>query len=205
MGFAEDIGAGAIAGAVGALAMAGVMMAGKEAGMVQQPFPVTVEQRAERELGVAGNTGANEEMAAALGGHLMIGATWGALYGVLQSAVGFQPFPAGPLYGAAVYAVDMAGIGPALNLDRGPWNVPTSTAGKRLAMHLLYGAVTAYTYPRVEQYLAPSRPSARQHFAGRNWHQPANAPVNWQPPAERYSTIGDSAQAAVNEPYTAPY
>ncbi|HET7034054.1 MAG TPA: hypothetical protein VFI42_00080 [Thermomicrobiaceae bacterium] len=205
MGYANDAGAGALAGMAGGLALVGAMLAGRELGLVERPFPLAVEQRAERELGVARDTGHTEELAAALAGHLAISAGLGALYGVLQSSVGFGPFPAGPLYGAAVYAVNMAGIGPALDLAPGPWNVSMRKADTRFAMHLLYGLVTAYAYPKVQQELGPSQGRAQQQFAGRNWHTPTNAPLTWQPTGEEYRTVGAAAQAEVNEPYSAPY
>lgn len=205
MGYTEDMGAGALAGVAGGLAMVGAMLAGKELGLVQRPFPLMVEQRAERELGVAQETGHSEEIGAALAGHLAISAGLGALYGVLQSSVGFGPFPAGPLYGAALYGVNMAGIGPALDLAPGPWNVAMQKADTRLAMHVLYGLVTGYAYPKVRQELGPSQRHARQQFTGRDWHTPTNAPIDWQPTSEAFGTVGAAAQGEINEPYTAPY
>jgi hypothetical protein len=161
---------------------------------------VTVEQRLAREAGMGGAVGQHGDTATAWTEHLAIGSTWGALYGALQPSLGLGPVAGGVLLGATAYAVDMMGIGPALGLVRGPWNLRLTTAGERVMAHLVYGVVTGIAYPEVRQFLSGGqrRSWAQQPplpFAARDWHTPTDAPAEWQPAQGRYGTVGAAAQA----------
>lgn len=49
----------------------------------------------------------------------------------------------GTLYGAGLYAVNIAGIAPLLGMTQGERNAPMDVRAQRLGMHVLYGVVTA--------------------------------------------------------------
>lgn len=135
--------AGAIGGLAGALAMGMMMAVGKQMGMVETPPPVMIERELESRAGVDERTTPKEEVAIASGGHLLMGAALGTGYGLLREPLGLQGLPGGAAYGVAVYAANFAGIGPVLDLTAGPWNNEAMTVGRRVMMHLLFGAVTA--------------------------------------------------------------
>lgn len=51
----------------------------------------------------------------------------------------------GALYGAGLYAANVAGVAPSLGITEGKWNAPTAQAAERLGLHLLFGVAAAVT------------------------------------------------------------
>lgn len=141
--------AGVVGGLAGAMAMGMMMAVGKQTGMVETPPPVMIERELESRAGLDERTTAQQEVAIASGGHLLLGAALGAAYGLLREPLGLQGAPGGAAYGVGVYAANFAGIGPALDLTAGPWNNEAMTVGRRVMMHLLFGAVTAAVTDKV--------------------------------------------------------
>lgn len=144
--------AGAIGGLAGGVVMTMAMTAGKKAGIIERPLPVRVERWATDRMGIDRPAPEHED-AVAQGGHLVYSALLGAGYGALRSALDLPALPSGPLYGAGIYALTLGGVGPALGLTGGPWDEPKTTAGRRLMMHLVYGAVTAIVAEQVPHWL----------------------------------------------------
>jgi hypothetical protein len=124
------------------------MLAGKRVGAVKVPVPLQVERKFEARLGLASRTSAQEEQRVAMGGHLLLSAALGAAYGLLQAALRQPPFPSGPLYGLGLYAVTLAGIGPALKLVPPPREQRPAAVGRQVMMHAVYGVVTALVADR---------------------------------------------------------
>lgn len=153
MSMTDEVAAGAIGGLVAGVAMTGFMMLGKKAGFIEEPLPVKVEHWAEGQLGVADRPGPGQEMAVGMGGHLLYSAAMGAGYGALRSAFDLPTMPTGPLYGLGLYAVNLLGIGPALDITRGPAHERPTTVGRRLMMHAFYGTVTALVADRARAAL----------------------------------------------------
>ena len=139
----DSVQAGILGGLAASAVMAVMMQMGKATGMVETPLPVKVERRAERRLGVAEKTTGQQERAVGMAGHMMMGAAFGAGYGALREKMDLDPLTGGALYGMGVYALNVAGLGPALDLSRGPWQQEPPTVVRQVMMHLLYGAVTA--------------------------------------------------------------
>jgi hypothetical protein len=150
----DEILAGAVGGVAGGAVMTGVMMMGKRTGMIEEPLPVKVERRAKRAVGVMEQPGPRQEMVIGMAGHMLYSAAVGGGYGLLHAARQPPAIPSGPLYGLALYAVNLLGAGPALDITRGPWNEEPVTAGRRAMMHLVYGTVTALVAERVRERLS---------------------------------------------------
>jgi hypothetical protein len=151
MSVARDMAAGAAGGLAGGLVMTAFMTVATRAGIIETSLPVKVERWAEDQAGIVERpTGVREE-ALAQGGHLVFAAALGAAYGTLNAAFRLPPIPSGPLYGAALYAVDLGALGPAADITRGPWNEQITTAGRRLMMHVAFGTVTALVADRLSR------------------------------------------------------
>ncbi|HEV2124139.1 MAG TPA: hypothetical protein VGW38_15355 [Chloroflexota bacterium] len=157
MSMTDNALAGAMGGLAGGVAMSAMMMMGKKAGIVQTPVPVKVERWVEDQAGVPTHDRADgmQEMGIAQGGHLLLSAAFGAGYGALRGAYSLPAMPSGPLYGLGLYALNLGGIAPTLGITPGPWNEEPMTAGRRMMMHLMYGAVTALLTERLAPYPRP--------------------------------------------------
>lgn len=144
MSIGRDIAAGAAGGLAGGLVMTAFMTVATRAGIIETSLPVKIERWGERKMGVQnGLTGLREE-AAAQAGHLLFSGALGGLYGAAGSVFRLSPLPSGPVYGASLYALNLAALGPAAGITKGPWNEKATTAGRRLMMHVIFGTVTAF-------------------------------------------------------------
>jgi hypothetical protein len=130
-----------------------VMMVGKKTEMIPEPLPLKLEREIGHRAGVADRTGPQQETMLAFGLHYLISVLFGAVYGLLRWATQFSPLPSGPLYGLGTYLVNLVGIGPALDLTRGPQDEKPVTVGRRAMMHTVYGTVTAFVSDKVRQRL----------------------------------------------------
>jgi hypothetical protein len=154
MALFKNLVAGTVGGAAGAFAMLSGVTMGKELQLIEKALPQQVEQRLAQRAGVADELNRTEEQALSRGGHLVLGAAFGAGYGLLQTFFDLPPRIAGPLYGLGVYMVNLAGIGPALGLVSRPSEQEPMTVGRRIMMHIVYGSVTANVAERVQEFLA---------------------------------------------------
>jgi hypothetical protein len=148
-----DAVAGAVGGLAGAMVMTGAMMLGKRAGMVQEPVPLKVERELEQRAGIDERTTATQEKALAQAEHFAIGASYGALYGMVDGELELESVPFGPLYGLGVYALNFGGFGPAFGLTPPPAAEAPPKLARELMMHAVFGAVTSGVSKRVRQAL----------------------------------------------------
>lgn len=142
---------GAAGGLAGAFGMSAVMAIGKATGLVDKPIPHHLEEEIERRAGVEHKTSPAEKAALAQGGHHLMGAAFGALYGLLQPAARVPALLFGPLFGLAVYAFNEIGMGPALRLTPPPDQEHPITVGRRVFMHLVYGLMLALVSSQAQQ------------------------------------------------------
>jgi hypothetical protein len=140
---------GALGGIIGALAMTGTRTLLVETGMISEPLPHKVERRMAMQLGVNDRFGAQSEDLLAQAQHLTLGATFGMGYSLLRHRLNL-PSSGGPLYGLFVYAVNVAGLGPALDLNRTPWRDDPPDVARQIFIHLIYGLVTAQAIRRLQ-------------------------------------------------------
>jgi uncharacterized membrane protein YagU involved in acid resistance len=147
----KDLFIGALSGMIGALAMTGIRILLVETGMVSEPLPHKVERRLALRIGIADHMGAHQEDLLAQGQHLALGATFGVGYSLLRRRLRLPSATAGPLYGLAVYAVNIVGIGPALDLTRAPWKDEPPAVARQIFIHLIYGFVTVKMIRRLAE------------------------------------------------------
>ncbi|MEZ4869296.1 MAG: hypothetical protein R3C14_48685 [Caldilineaceae bacterium] len=145
MSLQQNMVTGAMGGIVGALAMSSIRLVGKQVGLVPESLPHKVARKVALGAGMTG-LGAHQVDAFARGQHLALGASYGAGYGLLHGALDLPPMLDGPLYGLAVYTINLTGLGPALNLEQGPWVKKSSFTGRQILIHLVFGFVTAVIY-----------------------------------------------------------
>lgn len=149
MGIQRNLAAGAAGGLAGGCVMAVFMTIAKRTGILQVPLPVRVERWAEDRIEVRDRPQGLQEEALGQAGHLVFSAALGAAYGALAPALPFPASAAGPLYGAALYALNLGALGPAAGITKGPARENLSTAGRRMAMHVVFGTVTAMVFERL--------------------------------------------------------
>jgi uncharacterized membrane protein YagU involved in acid resistance len=151
MSLRKELFIGALGGMIGALAMTGIRTLLVETGMVSEPLPHKVERRLALRIGIADQMGAHHEDLLAQGQHLALGATFGAGYSLLRHRFDLPSTTAGPLYGLAVYAINIVGLGPALDLTRAPWDDEPPVVARQIFIHLIYGLVTAMVIRRLAE------------------------------------------------------
>jgi hypothetical protein len=149
----RDIAAGAIGGLAGGLVMTAFMVIGSRVGLVDEPLPQKTEHWVEDQMGVRDRPAPLQEEIIGQGSHLVFAAALGALYGGFLASRDLPALPTGPLFGLASYAVDLAGIGPALGITKGPWNEEPTTIGRRMMMHTVFGTVTALVTEQLRREL----------------------------------------------------
>ena len=136
--------AGALGGLIGAVAMDAVMVGGRRAGLLHTTLAEDSERWLNRTLGTDRRIGRAGTTAVEQANHLAAGAGFGALFAALRPALGGLPAAAaGALYGAGLYAVNIAGVAPLLGITRGEQNAPPAQAAERFGLHVLFGVVTA--------------------------------------------------------------
>lgn len=150
MRVSQSIIAGAVGGVAGALAMTSVRLIGKQLGIVPESLPHKVARKVAMGASVTELSARTEDLFAH-GQHLLLGALYGTGYGLLHPVFNWPSGVDGPLYGLAVYSLNLGGVGPALNLTQGPWAQKPSFVGRRIFVHALFGLVTALVYEKVHE------------------------------------------------------
>jgi hypothetical protein len=141
--------AGAMAGVAGALAMSGARYLMQQAGVLSEPLPHKIERRLATKSGLAVLTSARQEDILTQGMHLTIGAMNGLAYPIVYPRLGLPPTLAGPLFGLAVYVVNVAGMGSLSRLVRSRWRQQPAVVSRRILIHLLYGLVVSLVYQKM--------------------------------------------------------
>lgn len=146
-----DLGRGALAGAIGGLAGAGVMRIGqallpkpnerqREEDEEKEPFDKIAVSISEKVTG--GRPGPAVEKIGGTLIHLAVGSGVGALYGAISELTPKTDFWVGAPFGASVWAVFDLGVMPALGCLKSPVQMPLSRQAQLLGMHVAYGLVT---------------------------------------------------------------
>ena len=144
--------AGAMSGLAGAVVMSATMALGRRAGWLHPTLAEDSERWLDRTVGMTRRIGAAGTTAVEQGNHLTAGAGFGALLAALPPGLGgLPPALAGALYGAGLYAVNIAGVAPLLGITEGEQNAPPAQAAERLGLHLLFGVVTAVTLAALDR------------------------------------------------------
>jgi hypothetical protein len=140
----------ALASIIGGLAAGAtttlLMTLGHRAGLLHKTLAESAEDwldqtaNARRLVGQTGTTAIEQSS------HTISAAGFGLGYLVLRKRVPDLPaWAIGALYGAALYAINIAGIAPLIGLTKGEHNAPAPVRAQRLGFHLLYGVITAVT------------------------------------------------------------
>lgn len=86
------------------------------------------------------------------GTHLGYGATWGAMYGVVEASVKPRSMVHGLALGAIVWSAAYV-ILPAAKLYKPIWKYPPKTLAKDLSYHLVYGVAVALAFSAARRAL----------------------------------------------------
>lgn len=151
--------AGLLGGLAGGLATTVAMKAGYRSGLLHETLDRKGENWLDRIAGTRALVGQPGTAAMEQTGHMGASAALGLGYAALREVFPDTP-PAllGSAYGAGLYAVNIAGIAPLIGLTEGEVRAGPGPAAQRLAMHVLYGLVTAV----VAESLTARQPGAWQ-------------------------------------------
>jgi hypothetical protein len=134
------------------------MSAARRAGLLHKTLAEEAEDwldrtaATRRRLGRGGTTALEQTF------HLAAAAGFGLGYGLLRSRFPRTPgLVLGGAYGAALYAVNIAGVAPVLGMTQGEAKAPVPVRLERLGLHLLYGAVTALAVDGLARAFGSSR------------------------------------------------
>ena len=147
----DDVLRGAVAGLAGTAAMSAAMAVAKAAGpMPGENRPRKVGRHFEEAVGVREELPREVFEASWVGQHFAYGAAAGAVYALARRRVGLrEPVPAGPLFGAALWAFGYAGWLPVTGLYPPPTDEPGRRVATLIAAHLIYGTATAMVSRRL--------------------------------------------------------
>jgi hypothetical protein len=150
----RDAATGALGGLAGGLALTVVMLLAKRA--TGEPSDgVAMLRRGERQLGLPHRQEAARptmrEEAMAEGGHLLLSTALGGGFGVLRRGLGLSAQPAGLVLGLGFYPLAHWLAGPLLGLMRPPWRQQPVKLAQRVALHAVFGAVTALVADRLDR------------------------------------------------------
>jgi hypothetical protein len=136
------IASGAIAGLAGALTMTGPIAVGQRLGLFRTAPPAEISRNAAEatRLPVAFRTASSRLWPVP---HLVYGAGCGVLYSLIRRRLPHSVLAAGPLYGAAVWAVGYSGYLPVLQLYPSPPDDLHPRATTMIIAHLLFGLTVA--------------------------------------------------------------
>lgn len=136
--------AGIVSGLIGAAVMDVAMLLGRRAGWLQPTLAEESERWLDRTMGTNRRIGRSGTTAVEQTNHLVAGIGFGRLLVTLQPVLGqLPPVVAGALYGAGLYAVNIAGVAPVLGITAGERNALPGQAAQRFGMHVLFGVATA--------------------------------------------------------------
>jgi hypothetical protein len=135
---------GIIGGLAGGLAIGLAMSLGRQSKLLQKTLAEDSEDWIDRIADSRRRVGKTGTTIIEQTNHLMASAAFGCGYGLLRGALPSVPrVPLGLGYGAALYAVNIAGIAPLLGITEGEHNASGRQRTERLGVHLLFGLMTA--------------------------------------------------------------
>lgn len=148
----QELAAGALGGLAGGAAVSALMLAMERRSGTPSEL-VQLERRAAARAGGprrrADLPASAQEQAISHGGHLMLSAIAGAVYPAFRRASGRSSLPAGLLFGGAFYALAYGVSAPALGVTKPVWQDAPAATGQRLAVHALFGTITAFVADRI--------------------------------------------------------
>lgn len=147
------IGRGALGGLAGTAVMSATMAVDRLLGwMTGEVPPRKIARRAEEAAGIAQHLTGPAFEASWIVQHFAYGAAAGVGYELLRSRLRMpEPVPAGPVYGAALFAVSYGGWVPAAGLYPPPWEDRPERYGMTLVHHLVYGTALAAACRRLRR------------------------------------------------------
>lgn len=154
----DEVVRGVLGGLVGAFMMIPMMLGMVRLGISDEPFPQTATRGVMKRAGLYRLLGRGTTNRVAWVAHLLYGATFGALFGVLRGRIIRSTFPAAPIFGMMAYAVGFLGWLPTLGIIPPLWKQRQPAGMMRLMGHMMYGAVTGIVYERtanVAQQIVP--------------------------------------------------
>lgn len=134
--------AGAIAGLVAAAVTSGVMLIGRDAGVLKPTLSDASQTWLDERLGLKRRLGDDGPEIVEQAGHYVGSLGLGATYGSIRPWLGFLPgVLAGAVFGAGVYAFGVVGVLPELGVTRGEPDPEPGVSTQRFGLHIVYGAV----------------------------------------------------------------
>ena len=106
--------AGALGGAVGAAIMSGAMLLGRRYGLLHETLSERSEHWLDETFDVQRIVGPGATTALEQASHVASGIAFGAAYAAAKPRIDLPPVAAGALYGAALYALNIVGVAPAI-------------------------------------------------------------------------------------------
>jgi hypothetical protein len=156
----DEVTRGAIAGLAGTAVMSAAMAADRASGRMRgEAPPRKVARNAEEALGLREMLSRPAFEASWVAQHFAYGAAAGVAYELARRRLPLSdPLPAGPLYGAALWAFGYAGWLPAAGLYPPPTADRPSRAATIFLHHLIYGTTTALVARALRSQSANGRP-----------------------------------------------
>ncbi len=146
--------AGMFGGLLAGVTVSVAMALGRRTGLLHKTLAEDAEDWLDRVAGTRRRIGAGGTTALEEGNHLAASAAFGFGYTLLRARLPRTPSPVlGALYGAGLYAVNIAGVAPLIGLTQGERNVSAAHRAERLGVHLLFGILTALAADGLSQRL----------------------------------------------------
>ena len=133
--------AGAIGGLVAGAVVAGVQWVGKDAGVLKDNLSKTTQDWLQDAFGARDRLGDDGLMLLEEVGHYGASVGLGTVYGAVRPYLPVPGVFSGALFGAAVYAVAVAGVLPELGITEGERKAAKGVPTERFGVHVLYGAI----------------------------------------------------------------
>ena len=133
--------AGAIGGLAAGAVVSGLMFLGKDAGLLKDNLSEEAQDWLDETFGARGKLGEDGTELLEQVGHYGMSAGMGAVYGAVRPYLPIPGALSGALFGAAVYAVGVAGVLPELGVTGGEREAPKGVPTERFAIHVVYGAI----------------------------------------------------------------
>ena len=134
--------AGAIGGLVAGAITSGVMLIGRDTGLLHKSLSHDAQDWLDRTFDTRDKFGDDGTELIEQVGHYAASAGFGSAYGAFRPYVPFVPGVfVGALFGAGIYAFGVAGVLPELGVTEGERRAPPEIVRERFITHLLYGAI----------------------------------------------------------------
>lgn len=151
--------AGAIGGLVAGAVISGISSLGKDAGLLKDNLSEDTQDWLEETFDARTRLGDDGVILAEQATHYGASLGFGAAYGMVRPYLPIPGLLSGALFGAAMYAVGVAGVLPELGITEGEADAEPGVPTERFGLHVLYGAVMGL----VADALNDRRPKVARH------------------------------------------